>query len=230
MALQATDDWLTYTHRTWGISFRYPPDWEVEGPESMALGNPIVVHPIGSGWRKIEISLDDFTLSAQGSLETWVRFRNEGGENSGLSTDPLHLSTLSPTYLPAEADEAIYSIGERDRGEIHTLWLASNGLVYRIRPFYSQLEDITLVYEIAASLEFDPIKQKSMRATADFAGDEETLRQLSDSLRATPEAARGNSPLPTPTPNGIAPNSTRRQPTPTPPKRATAIPSTSESP
>jgi hypothetical protein len=204
--LQVEEDWPTYTHPHWGISFRYRPDWEVNGTEFIdiasltpeqrdyvqTLGHQIYVSPpAATSPRTILIMPEQYTLSPGGSLVEWVILRNEYSEMTGFRTDPLELFSLPAQYMPDGVDQAVYSIDERSyntvHSAVHVLWLERDEVIYSIRPSYDQPEDIALAFQIAASLDFDPEIEASFREKAKFSGDEEALRQFNESMQPQPQ-------------------------------------------
>jgi hypothetical protein len=219
--LKIAANWPTFTHPTWGISFRYHPQWTATIPDLDALSTSFreeeeyirtvghvitLLPPKNSAWgnTKIEIMLFNYTLSPSGELERWVSQSSWRYQNGAPA--PLKVRPLDEAYTPATADQALYAVGTGIGDPSNIIWIARRGLVYGIVMYDAEPGTIQLAQQIASSLIFDNHQQIRLRQSDVFIGDEEDLRASHETLLPP-----GNvSPLVTPA--AIAPVSPLAQP------------------
>jgi hypothetical protein len=166
-------DWQRYTQEEWGLSFRYPADWQVEpNPLGLTLVPPRVDGaPTGGG----SILLEPYTISSSYDLRDYVELRSRDGEHPSL--EGLGITFADPTAMPfaGVGDQVVYAVSESPLLHAETVWVAQDGLVFRITGFEAPEHRYALA-EVAASLAFDAEQLASWKAAGDLAGDETVLQ------------------------------------------------------
>jgi hypothetical protein len=210
------EDWPTYEQPLLGISFRYPPEWEIEDPfnhpnmdESKVLNTALTLHLKGEpGERQFSVLLSPYTISDTTPLTNWVAIndqRNRNPQNSYLAYNMSIPPDVS--YLPRQARDLVHIQQTYGNSQSNWLWVSIDNLVYS---FLVNPTALAALGAVLSTLEFDEEQVTKLYAEAPFLGDErQMVREMVNSWV-------------TPT---IAPH-----PTPTPTVRATVTPSAFESP
>lgn len=177
--------WKQYIHPEWGLSFQYPADWQVEPtPVGVALAPPRVDSaPTGGG----SIVLEPYTISPGYDLRDWVEMQSRNGEHP--SVQELENAFPAPTLMPFAqvGDQVVYAVSTSPLLHTETVWVAQDGLVFRITGFEHPEHRYALA-EVVASLAFDAEKLAAVRASGALAGDETAL-QASMAQRNAPNLA-----------------------------------------
>jgi hypothetical protein len=188
LARQPESDWQRYTSPSRGITFRYPPDWELEDTaesRSVAAGAPLFLDATEGNRGSIMLILERYGHDESGSFAEWVTLNNEWGGMEGMGAAPLKLYNVPESELPESIDQAIYTISEASHNPPHIVWLERNGLVYSIRSTYNRPEDIALIFAIIQTFEFDEQVEAEILASNTLRGDQNTMRQQIAEVRAS---------------------------------------------
>jgi hypothetical protein len=101
-------EWQRYTQEEWGLSFRYPVNWQVEpNPLGLTLIPPRVDGaPTGGG----SLLLEPYTISPHYDLRDYVELRSRDGEHP--SVNDLGNTFADPTAMPfaAVGDQVVYAL------------------------------------------------------------------------------------------------------------------------
>jgi hypothetical protein len=192
MTRAVEDDWQSYTSPYLGFSFRYPPGWSVEGPESKAevydvsvavqyvniIGVPTWLSSSSGDMGTISLILHSYRRLPETSLAEWISLYNDYSSlNSMWGFTPIQLATMPAEDLPEGVDEGIYSIYDLPYNSPKRIWLQRGDFVYSIGSSYNRPKDIALILAVIKSMEFDPTVEATLRQPNRFQGDDETFRQ-----------------------------------------------------
>lgn len=208
------EEWLTYTHPEWGITFQYPPDWEVSVPDFenieqtpedwrglapyepnpeylRTLGHHISLYPPavnGFEAAEIAITLDVHTLSPNGTLEELVNLRGELEDTTAPELESVREKVeVVDQAQPADVDDVLYTSIKSFMHEAYITWMARGPLVYFVASFSSDPAVTSIGREIAASLRFNADKEQVILEKALFSGDETTIANTIERLRSVHE-------------------------------------------
>ena len=173
-------DWQTYTSPTWGITFRYPPGWAVyESPDYISIS------AVGESGGEIFILMEDYLLSAQGSLREWVTLENVaiGSQGRGPLT-PYYVMPIPTNLLPGDVEQGVFSTNHGRVTPTEAVWLAWNGFVFRVASNYHRPIDTANLFAIIVTLKFDPAMEEVLRRSNRWSGDEAALRQQYEEVTA----------------------------------------------
>jgi hypothetical protein len=201
VTVEVEENWLTYTSPYLGFSFRYPPGWNVEGPEAnlaqreditetikigAAIGNPTWINPpADSESGSIYMILDRYRRLPETPLAEWVLLNSSYSDIFGLvDMSDLSLHRMPAEYLPEGIDEGIYAFHEIPLKSVKRFWLQRGDLVYSFHSIYNLPEDVAMSLAVIKTMEFDPAIEETLRATNRFAGDDDTLRQEIEQIKA----------------------------------------------
>ena len=206
MTRQVESDWQRYTSPYLGFTFRYPPGWRVEGPETYnarhdelteeakyarAIGAPIWLYPSSgeSGAGAIYLILDSYRRLPETPLTEWILLRLSYSDLLGpVSGSGLQLATVPAEYLPEGIDEGRYAVNNFSINPPKTFWLQRGDLVYHFNSTYHRPEDIAIILAVMQSLEFESSVEAKLREANQFYGDDDTLRQKIAQAQADSEA------------------------------------------
>lgn len=180
MTVAVGADWQTYTSLTWGITFRYPPGWEVyESPDYISIS------AVGESGGEIFILLEDYLLSAKGSLQEWVTLENVaiGSQGRGPIT-PYYIMPIPTNLLPVDVEQGVFSTNDGRVTPTEAVWLAWNGFVFRVASNYHRPIDTANLFAIISTLKFDPAMEETLRQLDRWRGDEAVLRQQYEEVTA----------------------------------------------
>jgi hypothetical protein len=188
-------EWQTYTHPEWGITFQYPPGWEVNVPdfESMEqiLGHHISLRqPSADGlqYTEIAITLDGWTISPNGTLEELVNLRGELEDTTAPELASVREKVeVVDQEQPADVDDVLYTSVKSVMHEAYITWMARGPLVYFVASFSRDPEVTFIGREIAASLQFNADKEQVLLEKALFSGDETTIAATIERLGSVHE-------------------------------------------
>jgi hypothetical protein len=210
--LPVGEEWPTYEQPLLGISFRYPPEWEIEDPfnlpnmdESKVLNTALTLHLKGEpGEQQFSIILSPYTISNITPLANWVAINDQRYRNPSNTYLGYHLS-IPPdaSYLPRQARDLVHIQVSYDDSQTNSLWVSIDNLVYWIL-----VQDPTALPALGAvlsTLEFDEEQVAKLYAEAPFLGDErQMVREMVNSwvtptpaptVRATVTPSAFESPL-----------------------------------
>lgn len=178
-------DWPTFTYPDWGVSLHYPPGWQVEtGPWGVALMPPRADGmPTGGG----VIVMEPYTISPSYDLADWVQWRSRDGEHPSIHNMIVAFAPTAQMPFAAIGDQVVYAIQDSPLLHRETVWVAQDGLVFRIDGFAAPEYRYPLA-EVAASLTFDRATLTALAAGGTLAGDE-TAMQARIADHAAPYAA-----------------------------------------
>lgn len=161
--------WPTFTYPNWGITFRYPPDWQVEaGSWGVALIPPRADSaPTGGG----VIAMEPYTISPGYDLRDWVQWISRDTEFPAMDETIITFAPVAQMPFAAVGDQVVYAILDNPIVNREIVWIAEDGLVFRIDDFAAPEVRYTLA-EVAASLTFDRAVLRAIRDGGKLAGDE----------------------------------------------------------
>jgi hypothetical protein len=166
------DNWKSYTHKDFGVSFRYPADWQVEEtPIGVTLAAPrIDGSPAGNG----SIILAQYTISAGADLQDWVQIYSRFGEHPSLDGMTTQFADTTAMPFAAVGDQVVYAVQDSPLMHTEIVWIAKDGFVFRIGDLAAP-EVRYVLAEITASLQFDEAMPANLGDSNRVAGDEAAL-------------------------------------------------------
>lgn len=219
-------DWPTFTHPTWGISFRHPPQWTPSIPDFAAMegnlaqdneqapfnspldakqmefartiGHVITLTPqAGSGWGKAKLEIVLSNYTLSAQGDLKTWVTLFYTKGEGGAASILEVLPLGDENTPATVDAAVHVIHTNNNIRSDAIWFSQRTLVHGIIVYGTEPALLQLANAISASMEFDIRQQRRLRESDLFAGDEGALRAFVEQMAPAHQPHSPLSPLAT---------------------------------